>query len=69
MTLAWIAERLRMGAPGHLAYLLYRKAEQENSSENKFVLTPKLGCLAQMAEFQTIQGYTGFRFATGAPFR
>ena len=42
MTLRWIAERLFMGAPGHVSCLLYRKenhqrqAEDENS-ENKRV--------------------------------
>jgi hypothetical protein len=34
MTLAWIAERLRMGAPGHVACLLYRSKDGEGS-ENK----------------------------------
>ena len=44
MTLAWIGDRLYMGAPGHVSCLLYRKegnqrqAEDENS-ENKW-LTP-----------------------------
>jgi len=41
MTLAWIGDRLYMGAPGHVSCLLYRKegnqrqAEDENS-ENKW---------------------------------
>jgi len=35
MTLAWIAERLRMGAPGHVACLLYRKHDEVTGSENK----------------------------------
>ena len=35
MTLAWIAERLRMGAPGHVACLLYRKHDEQAGSENK----------------------------------
>jgi hypothetical protein len=37
MTLAWIAERLRMGAPGHVACLLYRKHDEHEQagSENK----------------------------------
>jgi len=29
MSLAWIAERLHMGAPTHLACLLYRQQQQE----------------------------------------
>ena len=39
MTLAWISERLHMGAPGHVSCLLYRKeADKTNSeeSENKW---------------------------------
>jgi hypothetical protein len=42
MTLTWIAQRLCMGAPGHVSCLLYRKTPQgerpnqiEQSSENK----------------------------------
>lgn len=34
MTLAWIAERLSMGAPTHLACLLYRQQHQNETSEN-----------------------------------
>jgi len=33
MTLAWIAERLQMGAPGHVSCLLYRKCGNENGQE------------------------------------
>ena len=29
MTLAWIAERLRMGTPGHLAHLLYWRGRND----------------------------------------
>ena len=36
MTLAWIAERRRMGAPGHLGCLLYRKHYGVTVSENKW---------------------------------
>lgn len=35
MTLAWIAQRLRMGSPGHVACLLYRREENEDATENK----------------------------------
>ncbi len=35
MTLAWIAERLHMGAPGHVACLLYRNNPEAGGSENK----------------------------------
>ncbi len=35
MTLAWIAGRLRMEAPGHLACLLYRRQEGEIESQDK----------------------------------
>ena len=35
MTLAWIAERLRMGTPGHVCCLLFRKDKNEAGSENK----------------------------------
>jgi len=38
MTLAWIAERLHMGAPGHVACLFYRNDPEAGGSENK--LTP-----------------------------
>ena len=34
MTLAWIAERLRMGAGSHVACLLYRRGKEEEASEN-----------------------------------
>ena len=37
MTLAWIADRLHMGAPSHLACLLYRakkEAAREATIEN-----------------------------------
>lgn len=34
MTLAWIAEPLRMGAPGHFACLLYRENQGGEQSEN-----------------------------------
>ncbi len=34
-TLAGIAERLRMAAPGHVVCLLYRGQEAEVESENK----------------------------------
>jgi len=41
MTLAWIAERLQMGAAGHVSCLLYRaqhsqKQAQDENSENKW---------------------------------
>lgn len=35
MTLAWIAERLHMGAPGHVACLLHRHHKEVDGSENK----------------------------------
>ncbi len=35
MTLAGIAERLRMAAPGHVACLLYPRQEGEVEGENK----------------------------------
>ncbi len=35
MTLAWIAERLPMGAPSHAACLLYRKHDKVTSGDNK----------------------------------
>ena len=35
MTLAWIAQRLHLGAPGHVAYLLYRNNQEAGGSENK----------------------------------
>ncbi len=35
MTLARIAERLHMGAPGHVACLLYRNDPEAGGSENK----------------------------------
>ena len=35
MTLAWIAERLHIGAPGHVACLPYRNDQEVGSSENK----------------------------------
>jgi hypothetical protein len=35
MTLAWIGERLRLGAPGHIACLFYRKSHEHAASENK----------------------------------
>jgi hypothetical protein len=35
MTLEWIAARLRMGTPGHVACLLFRKEKHELESENK----------------------------------
>jgi hypothetical protein len=35
MTLAWIAERLRIGAPAHVACLLYRQHNEQAASENK----------------------------------
>jgi len=35
MTLAWIAERLRMGTPGHVCCLLFRQDKNEEGSENK----------------------------------
>ena len=35
MTLAWIAARLHMGAPGHVACLLYRNHQETAGSENK----------------------------------
>jgi hypothetical protein len=34
MTLTWIADRLRMGAPGHVAHLLYWQGRQEVACEN-----------------------------------
>ncbi len=41
MTLAWIAQRLYMGAPGHVSCLLYRKERNQaeagdGNSENKW---------------------------------
>jgi hypothetical protein len=30
MTLAWIADRLQMGSPGHLSCLLYRRTETQD---------------------------------------
>ena len=35
MTLAWIAERLGLGAPGHVACLLYRKGSNEKQAEDE----------------------------------
>jgi hypothetical protein len=35
MTLAWIAKRLQMGAPGHVAGLLDRNNQEAGGSENK----------------------------------
>ena len=35
MTLAWIGARLQMGAPGHVACLLYRNNQEAGGSENK----------------------------------
>jgi hypothetical protein len=35
MTLAWIGERLSMGAPGHVSCLLYRKATAEGQAEDE----------------------------------
>jgi hypothetical protein len=35
MTLAWIAERLHRGAPGHVACLLYPNNQEAEGSENK----------------------------------
>jgi len=35
MTLAWIGTRLRMGAAGHVACLLYRKHTEVTGGENK----------------------------------
>jgi hypothetical protein len=37
MTLAWIADRLRMGAPGHVAHLLYWQGRKEVACENTLV--------------------------------
>jgi hypothetical protein len=37
MTLAWIARRLYMGAPSHLACLLYRNGKKEQKSENTLI--------------------------------
>ena len=41
MTLAWIGDRLYMGAPGHVSCLRYRKAgnqtqAEDENSENKW---------------------------------
>jgi putative transposase len=35
MTLVWIAERLCMGAPGHVSCLLYRKERQQDQGEDE----------------------------------
>ena len=35
MTLAWIGERLYMGAPGHVSGLLYRKESNQRQAEDE----------------------------------
>ena len=35
MTLAWICHHLHMGAPAHVACLLYRREQDESTTENK----------------------------------
>ena len=35
MTLAWIGERLYMGAPGHVSCLLYRQASDQSQAEDE----------------------------------
>ena len=34
MTLSWIAARLQMGAPAHVAHLLYRQGQKMEACEN-----------------------------------
>jgi hypothetical protein len=35
MTLAWIAERMYMGAPGHVSCLLNRKPSNQSQAEDE----------------------------------
>ena len=54
MTLAWIADRLRMGAPGHVAHLLYWQGRKEVACENTLV-GPLIGSLWGL-QFQVARG-------------